>query len=78
MEEIIDAQARADAEKKLQRIIDRQGDLNGERRKPWYLEKLVEEAKTAICWELYTTALMELGNEKAPVPTKATEAMSIH
>ena len=32
------------AERKLSRIIDREGDADGMRRQPWYLGKLVEEA----------------------------------
>lgn len=31
------------AKRKLERIISREGDLEGERRKPYYLGKLVEE-----------------------------------
>lgn len=75
----IGQQAREAAERKLQRIIDREGDAGGERRKPYYLEKLIDEEKAAICWTLMSLALMELENIKiAPVPTKATEATAAH
>lgn len=44
--EITDAEweeALPQAQRKLDRIISREGDLEGERRKPYYLGKLVEE-----------------------------------
>lgn len=62
------------AERKLQWIIDRYGDADGERRKPYYLEQLTQEAQTAICFKVFGLALMELDNEKAPTPTKVSEA----
>lgn len=36
--------ARISAERKLTRIIERDGDENGARREPWYLAQLVAEA----------------------------------
>lgn len=70
----IEQQAQEDAERKLQRIIERYGDAGGERRKPYYMAQLVEEAKTAIYWKLFSMALMDPETINAPVPTKATEA----
>ena len=35
--------ARADAEHKLERIIEREGDADGARREPWYLAQLIAE-----------------------------------
>lgn len=67
------AQERAD--RKLQYIIGRYGDANGERRKPYYREQLIQEAKAALSWEVFSLAFMELCKENAPVtPTKASEA----
>ena len=56
-------------------IIGRYGDANGERRKPYYREQLIQEAKAALSWEVFSLAFMELCKENAPVtPTKASEA----
>ena len=44
-EEIIEQKAQERADRKLQYIIDRYGDANGERRKPYYREQLIQEAK---------------------------------
>lgn len=75
----IGQQARKAAERKLQRIIDREGDAGGERRKPYYLEKLIDEEKAAICWNLMSLALLELENIKiAPTPTKVPEAIATY
>lgn len=74
-EEIIEQKAQERADRKLQYIIDRYGDANGEHRKPYYREKLVQEAKAAISWEVFSLAFMELCKENAPAtPTKASEA----
>ena len=35
--------AKAYAERKLKRIIDREGDADGARREPWYLAQLIAE-----------------------------------
>ena len=54
--EITDSQwneALPEAERKLERIIDREGDADGERRKPYYLGKLVEEAIRAKAFTEY-------------------------
>lgn len=32
------------AERKLERIIEREGDAGGERREPWYMAQLIAEA----------------------------------
>lgn len=73
-----DPQARAIAEKKLQSIIDRYGDQDGERRKPYYLQALIEETGAAISWRRFSLdlmALMAAGNDNAPLPTKAHGAL---
>lgn len=36
--------AKEEAERKLGRIIDREGDADGTRREPWYLAQLIAEA----------------------------------
>ena len=42
--DIARAQAEIRAKEKLARIIEREGDLNGARRQPQYLEQLIQEA----------------------------------
>lgn len=75
MGETIEKKAQERADRKLQYIIDRYGDADGERRKPHYREQLIQEAKTAIFWEVFSLALMEMSKENAPAtPTKASEA----
>ena len=75
MEESIEQKAQERADRKLQYIISRCGDANGERRKPYYREQLIQEAKAALSWEVFSLAFMELCKENAPVtPTKASEA----
>lgn len=37
-------QAQAIARRKLAHIIEREGDCDGARREPWYLEQLIQEA----------------------------------
>lgn len=44
------------AEKKLQWIINREGDAEGMRLQPWYLGKLVEEAIVEEAFSQYTMA----------------------
>lgn len=40
-----------------------------------YREQLIQEAKAALSWEVFSIAFMELCKENAPVtPTKASEA----
>lgn len=74
MEESIEQKAQERADRKLQYIIGRYGDANGERRKPYYREQLIQEAKAALSWEVFSLAFMELCKENAPVtPTKASE-----
>lgn len=73
-----DQEARRIAEKKLRFILDRYGDQDGERRKPYYLQQLVEEAKRTIAWRRFSLdlmALMAAGNDNAPQPTKAHGAL---
>ena len=49
------------AKKKLDRIISREGDLDGERRKPYYLGKLVQERIFEDSVSAYTAALCASG-----------------
>lgn len=75
IEESIEQKAQERADRKLQYIIGRYGDANGERRKPYYRKQLIQEAKAALSWEVFSLAFMELCKENAPAtPTKASEA----
>lgn len=75
MEESIEQKAQERADRKQQYIIDRYGDADGERRKPYYREQLIQEAKAAISWEAFSLAFMEMCKENAPAtPNKASEA----
>ena len=70
IEESIEQKAQERADRKLQ-----YGDANGERRKPYYRKQLIQEAKAALSWEVFSLAFMELCKENAPAtPTKASEA----
>ena len=73
--EIDEQEVQKRADKKLRYIINRYGDADGERRKPYYREQLIQEAKAALSWEVFGLAFMGLCKENAPVtPTKASEA----
>ena len=50
IEESIEQKAQERADRKLQYIIGRYGDANGERRKPYYRKQLIQEAKAALSW----------------------------
>lgn len=52
------------AERKLEWIIQREGDAGGERRKPYYIAQLIAEAVRAARLSLYTRILHELNEEK--------------
>lgn len=52
-------QAEMQAKRKLARIIEREGDTDGERRKPYYLAQLIAEAIRADRFSSFT---FELGN----------------
>jgi len=54
------------AQKKLDYIIGREGDANGERRKPYYLGKLIEEAITAAEFSRWTQERSRLLTETTP------------
>lgn len=76
-EEIIEQKAQERADRKLQYIIDRYGDANGERCKPYYRQQLIQEARVAIAWREFSLGfleLMDMDAKNAPAPTKATEA----
>lgn len=59
-------QAKADSEVKLQRIIERQGDADGERTEPWYLAMLIAEEirATRIMYE----TMVQNRQKKSPQP----------
>lgn len=62
--------AKQQAKTKLARIIEREGDLDGERRKPYYLEQLIYEAViagrfTAFCINAYREIKKEMPTAKA-------------
>ncbi len=48
------------AERKLERIIDREGDSGGERRKPYYIAQLIAETVSANRLSDFTKKLYEL------------------
>ena len=51
--------ARLAAIRKLMRIISREGDGNGERLKPYYLEELTREMELEFRLQAYTEALVK-------------------
>lgn len=53
-------EAKKYAERKLKRIIDREGDGNGARREPWYLAQLIAEAVRGSRFSQFTFDLMDL------------------
>lgn len=66
-------EAEKQAKRKLARIIEREGDADGERLKPYYLVQLVAEAVTAERFSNYCNIAHELRTlEKKEMPaTKA-------
>lgn len=52
--------AKTCAERKLDRIIEREGDADGARREPWYLAQLIAEAVRGDRFSRFTYALAEL------------------
>lgn len=52
-------QAEMQAKRKLARIIEREGDADGERRKPYYLAQLIAEAVRS---DRLSSLTFELGN----------------
>ena len=65
------------AERKLQYIIDREGDANGERRKPYYLAQLIAEAVRSDRLQQLTEQLADcyMGTKKDS-PCKAQGRLS--
>ena len=62
-------EAEKQAKRKLARIIEREGDADGERLKPYYLAQLVAEAVTAERFSNYCNMLHELRTlEKKEMP----------
>lgn len=52
--------AKADAERKLKNIINREGDGNGERKQPYYLAQLIAEAVRSERFFKFSVDLIEL------------------
>lgn len=52
--------AKEQAERKLGRIIDREGDAGGARREPWYLAQLIAEAVRSSRFSKFTIDLYNL------------------
>lgn len=52
-------QAEMQAKRKLARIIEREGDADGERRKPYYLAQLIAEA---VRTDRFSSFTFDLGN----------------
>lgn len=48
------------AERKLERIIEREGDCGGKRQRPEYLAQLIAEAVKSGCFSRFTLNLMAL------------------
>lgn len=53
-------EAKAYAERKLKGIIEREGDVDGARRQPWYLAQLIAETVQGNRFSQFTLDLMEL------------------
>jgi hypothetical protein len=67
-EEMAGQKAREAAGHKLERIISRYGDAGGERRQPYYMQQLVEEAKTQEAWHVVGTVCMDVDPGKGRAP----------
>ncbi len=65
------AEAKARAEHKLASIIEREGDLNGARREPWYLAQLIAEAVQANALSIKFKQLADLQRAKKDSPRKS-------
>ncbi len=63
--------AEAIAEHKLASIIEREGDLNGARREPWYLAQLIVEAVQANALSIKLKQLADLQRAKKTARAKA-------
>lgn len=75
--EITDAEwneALPPAQRKLDWIISREGDLDGERRKPYYLGKLVEEHISANAFMAYCTEMSRINAEKRRIANETVPA----
>ena len=53
-------EAKAYAERKLKGIIEREGDVDGARRQPWYLAQLIAETVRGSRFSKFTLDLMEI------------------
>lgn len=53
-------EAKANAERKLRGIIEREGDADGSRRELWYLAQLTAEAVRSIRLTAFTAGLIAL------------------
>lgn len=64
-------EAREQAEKKLARIIKREGDMDGERSRPYYLAQLIAEAVTAKRFSNYCNSLTREIKKEMPAAKAA-------
>ena len=64
------------AKRKLARIIEREGDADGERLKPYYLEQLIAEAITETRFSAFTRIVYEQRAMEKEKPTVETAGNS--
>lgn len=68
------AEALPAAKRKLDWIISREGDSDGERRKPYYLGKLVEEHISANAFTAYCAEMSRINAEKRRMANETVPA----
>ncbi len=68
--------AKTYAEKKLASIIEREGDLNGARREPWYLAQLIAEAVQVNTLSIKLKLLADLQRAKKDSPRKSARPLT--
>lgn len=76
--ESIEREAQEAADRKLCDILDRYGDAGGERRKPYYREQLIREAKASISWRIFSVTLAEADNEMPRITDQSTRGKSVN
>ncbi len=70
------ARAKAKAEHKLAGIIEREGDLNGARREPWYLAQLITETVQVNTLSIKFKQLADIQRAKKDSPRKSARPLS--
>ncbi len=68
--------AKAGAEHKLASIIEREGDLNGARREPWYLAQLIAETVQINTLSIKLKHLADLQRAKKDSPRKSVRPLT--